>query len=783
MRTPFFLLLVVCSLASLPATAELPPPAIPEIPVSAPVIAAAPLEQSPVVADSNGNVALVVWHDDRSGETLTYAARIGPGGAVLDPLGIRIGHGIPKLVLWTGEEFLVLLQLPILHELVYIDIDGEIVERVPLDVEEPYVATLEAAELNHLLFLDEDRASDDSSFLRGVIVTLFPTGPVSEPIDLPPAPAGLVDTHWLGASDDTDFLVLRYQRRVSGGTGDRIVADRINSDGAIVSSTNTGLTGSLDLQDVFAGKPGGYMLVRHLRPNTSEIQSFRLTPAGLYTGETDTLGPPGPPPFSEIRLIREGSHYLFAWRAPMPSLGITRTFLTTVTTEGQFGSANLVGDWRGTVTGIALAAEGSHRLVFEGVRHQFSSSWFDVMSTLVSDTFATVVQVLVAQSATLQSEVRVAASDPGYIVGWGENGPDRLARAFVRRFSLLGAPLDPAPREIYSFEQDTSTLRLPRVRVAANAGFYVVTWLTPDGLFARRIPADGGDWLDSEPIQVAPAATHFDVTANETHALIVWTSECSQGLLCVMSRRLAMSGSPDLGSAQIVSGRSFNHDVTASTNGSDFLVAWIEGRRDCVPTCGIDPHSVLGARVSSSGALLDSVPLPLEERRTFVEKPVIAWDGENYVVLWSAFANGWSVRGVRVTPQGAIFEKEPNGNGTAVDEGIAAKPAQPVLARLFDELVLLTPRLERVNQYTQIVWSVVTFPARTPLATVRTLPRQEAFRHESEQFGTVHAATSPKGLLYLGYDRVAEGIYAGVPRAFVTRFGTLQIGRRRAVSH
>jgi len=783
MRTPFFLLLVVCSLASSPAVAELPPPAIPEIPVSAPVITAAPLEQSPVVADSNGSVALVVWDDDRSGETLTYAARIGVGGAVLDPLGIRIGHGIPKLVLWTGEAFLVLLQLPVLHELVYIDVDGEIVERVPLNVEERYVAALEGPELDHLLFLNQDRAFDDSSYLRGIIVTLLPTGPVSERIDLPSAPAGLVDSHWLGAADDTDFLVLRYQRREAGGTSDRIVADRINADGAIVSSTDTGLTGSLDLLDVFAGKPGGYMLVRHLRPTTTQVQSFRLTPAGLYTGETSTLGPPTPPPFSEIRLVREGSHYLFAWRAPLPAAGITRTFLTTISTEGVFGSSNLVGDWRGTVAGIALAAEGAHRLVFEGVRTQFSSSWFDVMSTLVNDSFATVLQVIVTQSATLQSEVRVAASDPGYLVGWGENGPDRLARAFVRRFSLLGAPLDAAPREIYSFEQDTSTLRLPRVRIAGNANFYVVTWLTPDGLFARRLPADGGEWIDVEPILIAPAATHFDVTSNATHALVVWTSECSEGLLCVMSRRLAMSGSPDLGASQIVSGRSFNHDVTAATNGDGFLVAWVEGQRDCVPTCNIDPHSVLGARVSSAGAVLDPFPLPIEERRTFVEKPVIAWDGENYVVLWSAFGDGWSVRGVRVTPQGAVFEKEPNGNGTAVDERIAAKPVQPVLARLFDQLVLMTPRLERVNQNTQIVWNVVTFPARTPLATVRNLPRQEAFRHESEQFGTVHAATSPKGLLYLGYDRVAEGIYSGVPRAFVTRFGTLQISRRRAVRH
>ncbi len=781
MRIPFFASLVVCSLVPSLVLAQLPEPSIPEIPASAPVITAAPLDQSPVVADSNGSMAVVVWNDDRSGETLTYAARIGAGGEVLDPLGLRIGHGIPKLAFWTGERFLVLMEMPILHELVFIDIDGK-VERLPLDVEEGFVATLEGAELPRLLFLDQGRTSTDASYLRGSIVTLLPTGPSVIRIELPAAPPGLLDTHWLGASDGTDFLVLRYQRRESGGTGDRIAADRVSGDGSIVSSVDSGLTGTLDLLDVFAGKSDGYLLVRHVRPGTTEVHSYRLTNAGVYTGETGTLGPPPPPPFSDIELIREGSHYLFGWRVPMPSQSITRTYLTTVTTEGQFGSANLVGDWRGTVGGMALASQGSHRLIFEGVRTQLSSSWLDVMSTLLSDTFNTVTQVLVSQSSTLQSEVRVAASDPGYIVGWAENGPDRLARAFVRRFSSFGGPLDAAPREVYAIEQASNTLALPVVRLAATPRVYIVTWRQADGLFARRISADGGDWIDFEPILIAPAATHFDVAANGTHALVVWTAECSQGQLCVMSRRLSMSGPAELGDTQIVFSRGFNYDVTAASNGDDFLVGWVDGRRDCVPTCGLDLQSVFAARVSASGATLDPSGLIVEERRAFSEKPVVAWDGENYVFLWSSFANGWYVRGVRVSPEGSVFDREGSGEGTSIDGGIAARPIQPVLARFGDRLVLMSRRLEIVSTETFIVWTAVTFPARTPLAQVRTMPRQEIFRHDSTQFGSVHAATSPRGLLYLGYDRVAEGIYAGVPRAFVTRFGTATTGRRRAVA-
>lgn len=782
MRIPFFASLVLCSLVPSLGVAELPPPATPEIPVTAPALTAAALDQSPVAADSNGSMAVVAWDDDRSGERLAYASRIGEGGEVLDPLGIRLGHGVPRLVLSTGGRFLVLLKTPVLHELIFIDSLGMIDERLQIEVEDPYVATLEGPEFDQLLFLAQAPHDSGASYLRGIMVALLPGGPSLRRIDLPLAPPGLVDTHWIGASDGTDLIVLRYQRRQSGAGADRIVADRIAGDGSIVSSSDTGLTGTLEALDVLAGRSDGYLLIRHIRPETSELRSFRLNQAGVYTGETGTLGSPAPGPFTEVRLVPDGTGYLFAWRSPMPSAGITRSYVTSVTPAGIFGSPNLVGDWRGSVAGLALASQGSHRLVFEGVRLQFSSSWFDVMATLLTDTLATAAQSLVTQSATLQSEVRVAGSEQGYIVGWGENGPDLSSRAFIRRFSQGGAPIDATPREIFAVQQETSIFRLPSVRVAATADHYVVTWLTADGLFARRIPAFGGDWLDSEPVRIAASASHYDVAANSSHALIVWTSACSQGQLCVMSRRLAMSGGADLRPEEVVSGRGFSYDVTVASNGNDFLVAWSEGRRDCVPTCSLDPSSLLGARVSAGGIPLDPVALPIEERRTFAEKPVIAWDGSNYVVLWASFATGgWSVRGVRVSPEGAIHEKQANGDGTVVEAGVFPRSTQPVLARFGDVIVLMTRRLDVLHQNTQVVWSEVTFASRTPLAEVRPLPRREVLRHESELFGTLHASSSPNGLLYLGYDRVAEGLAAGVPRAFVTRFGVADPSRRRAV--
>ena len=790
MRNPFFTLLVVCSLAAPRLSAQVLPEAAPEIPVSVPTIGPAPLEQAPSAADSNGDVALIAWDDNRSGAPVAYAARLNDTGALLDPLGIRVGEGLTRAVVWTGENFVVLLELEVLHELVYIDATGIITHRRILEVEEPFVAAIDGPHVR-LLFLDAEQRVSGESFLRGWVVD--PLGPVPNhglerlpvisQIELPAAPPGLVDDEWIGASDETDLLVLRYQRRETGSSADRIAADRISSDATVVSSVDTGLAFPIDDSDELAGNMDGYVLVRRARPEAPEVRSYRLTSAGVYTGQTDILGPPLPPAFTDIRLIRDNERYIFAWWTPDSVQGVVRAYATTVSTDGQFGGPQLIGDWVGSISSSVLAAEGEHRVAFFGVRQRIGSSSYDVLASTVTDILGEVQRTLVSQSGTLQSEVRVAASDFGFIAGWAENGPDRFARAFVRRFSSGGSADDTVPRELYAIEQNANDIRLPRVRVAATRNHYVAVWAASNGLFARRIGAVGGDWLDAEPILIASGATDFDVTSNGTDALIAWTAPCAQGPHCVLSRTLTMSGAALMSTVETISAQGFNYEVTAASDGNEYLLAWSEGRRDCVVGCGFDPFSILAARVARNGTPVDRQPIVIENRRTFAEQPAIAFDGQEWVVIWSSWNQGWSTRGVRVTREGGVVEREASGDGVTVDERTAAFSTQPVLVLMGDELVLMTRHAQVIARRTEFVWSATVFPARTPLAQVRTRQRVDMFRSASERFGTVHGARSPQGLLYLGYDRVALGMYGGVPRAFVTRYGTAPSGRRRSVSH
>src|SRR5438132_14313221 len=106
-RMPRSLLLLFVPLVAISASASM---AI-ERPVSEPVYGPAPyLRESPAVA-SDGDNFLVVWEDERGyPDKAIYAARITPGGELLDPTGIRIASGALGLPipLFAGNAYVIL---------------------------------------------------------------------------------------------------------------------------------------------------------------------------------------------------------------------------------------------------------------------------------------------------------------------------------------------------------------------------------------------------------------------------------------------------------------------------------------------------------------------------------------------------------------------------------------------------------------------------------------------------------------------------------------------------
>jgi hypothetical protein len=186
--------------------------------------------------------------------------------------------------------------------------------------------------------------------------------------------------------------------------------------------------------------------------------------------------------------------------------------------------------------------------------------------------------------------------------------------------------------------------------------------------------------------------------------------------------------------------------------------------------------SIEVVRVGASGNRIDGAPIVVENLRTHAQRPAIVFDGDDYVVLWAAWANGWTVRGARVSPEGAVTDTDGSQTGTVLDARVGPSPLQPVAAASNGRVVVF----HRRSVGDGVEWSMFDFDSDTPLRDVAARPRQIWLQNRTPRFGSLDAAFAPNGTLYLAFD--TEGV-SGVPRVFVAApFGTPAPPKRRAVA-
>jgi len=87
-----------------------------------------------------------------------------------------------------------------------------------------------------------------------------------------------------------------------------------------------------------------------------------------------------------------------------------------------------------------------------------------------------------------------------------------------------------------------------------------------------------------------------------------------------------------------------------ASDGADSLVVWADDRGGDV--------DVYGARVSQAGAVLDSLGIPIAVALNSQQAPAVAFDGTNYLVVWSdgRRGSGSDIYGARVSPAGSVLD-------------------------------------------------------------------------------------------------------------------------------
>ena len=99
-------------------------------------------------------------------------------------------------------------------------------------------------------------------------------------------------------------------------------------------------------------------------------------------------------------------------------------------------------------------------------------------------------------------------------------------------------------------------------------------------------------------------------------------------------------------SDRVVVGRDgFQNEPEVAFDGTNYLVVWDDG--------GFNFWGVSAARMSQSGELLDTRPIPISNAAS---EPAVAFDGTNYLVVWASSRPGWEIYGARVSRDGVVLD-------------------------------------------------------------------------------------------------------------------------------
>jgi hypothetical protein len=190
---------------------------------------------------------------------------------------------------------------------------------------------------------------------------------------------------------------------------------------------------------------------------------------------------------------------------------------------------------------------------------------------------------------------------------------------------------------------------------------------SPTGIFGVLLSATG-TVLTSFPIadfnpvfvcQNRPSSVAFDGNNN----LIVFSQVTETGSSAIVGLRVSPSGTMLDGAEGFTILPDVSGSAVVAFDGSNYLVASIRFSGDTL-------HDVVGARVSPAGQVLDEFSIfTAPGGQVF---PAIAFDGTNYLVIWSDTRSGGAVGpdadiyGTRVSPAGIVMDPQGIPISTAV---------------------------------------------------------------------------------------------------------------------
>jgi hypothetical protein len=637
-----------------------------EFGVDQPVEGPSPCTRAAPAVAAGDAVYLLVWTHGRGEATEpgVCGARVDFSGRLLDPYGILISSSAAEqtvcaatanpggfLVAWSAPHGTSTTDWDILGA--RIQADGTLLDSLPLSVCALAVSVQGSPAVagngdNYLVVWRDSR----STGIYGTVVGA--DGQVASTNGTPICTAANEQLTPAVAALGTDYLVVwqDYRKATSSQYYSDIYGARVTGGGTLVDTNGLALCTRTNSQyhPAVAAAGTNYLVVwEDYDRGGNDICGTRVSPDGTVLDPDGLVIGHAANAQVHPAVIGSGDGFLVAWPdyRDSPTNEFTATLWgARVQADGTVQDPN---GWALSATSrnhgsLAVAGQGDEALVaWEDFRNNPLTTLADVYGARLSSVSNAVAQADFAATPAVNGEVSPAVAGDGtrFLVVWADNrnGSTNGLDIYGARVDSDGALLDASAIPIC-----LATNRQADPAVAFNGTNYLVVWSD-----LRNTPA------------------------NATHADIYGTSVSLEGSVL----------SPDgLAICAVTNDQSL---PAVTTLGSDFLVVWQDARSNTAVTVRYD---IYGARVSTSGTVLDPAGLAICTNTANQITPAAAAHEGDALVVWTDYRNGTAsdIYGAHVTAGGEVLEP----TGIEICRAPNSQSAPAVAANGTEHLVVWT---------------------------------------------------------------------------------------------
>lgn len=709
----------------LAAVLQFPIASSPARPVSPPQWTNATGDQANAVVATNGTMTLAAWNDRRRSSDV-FATRIAADGTILDPLGLLLPLISVDAAVWNGDDFAVFGRSAPNgdNSVVFVSGDGHVSasKSLTLDANYSFMAISSSDANARALYIRYDTSSSLVARVidaRGELVASTDT-----------ALKNALLSNFIAAGRENDFALISRSATV-----------HLDRDGRVLNETAVLWPFQYFFRENLAatGHEGAGFVLARQDSETGDVAAYQLSEDAVFTGKSVTLATSPAAYYTSTHPLIAFDVDRYVVVAARAGSGKTIYWTTDLKADFTFTTRSHDMPLFPLLSGIAIA--GGRRVVVSTIGgYGVNDPYVQTLSPALDPSEA----VLLAVTATPQSNPSIAAAANGYAAAWLESGPDQYVRVYLRRFSTNGAALDPQPLEVAKQLRDVTSLYAPPPALVSNGDV--------DLVHGRRLNARTGEWIDASAIANVIAGA-----SNGRDALILTPTAIGLGL-----QRIPLAGglpSQVVPIAVAVAGST----ARLASNGEDYLLVWSVVYPCVISVCPPQATPVLALRARADGTLIDRDPIALESNGW---APSVDWNGSSYLVSWTT-RDG--VRGTRISSEGA------NLDGRPVLEQVDAN-AYSMSSRVVaynGDWLLFVSHTQGANRSW---WTATRIPGKdTGLTGVAGLPRITL------PFPFA-AATNVAGRLIAAFVDSSDPSTAYVSRVYTQQFGDPS-PRRRATPH